>query len=263
MNKQDRGFDWASSFYDETRKIPRSLLNQIIHVLDERINFSSRTRLLEVGVGTGRLIIPISMKIKHRMMLGIDISEEMVKKCLEKTKFAKNLYLLVCDGFNLPFSQKFDIILTSHVLHLVGEHFKFLDSLFDVLMSNGVYINLEAYVNYQESIPFKIFYNKLEELGYHRFFKADIVRREIMVYLAKRDWIYEEINLSAKQEVTIYNLVRFIRNRVFSHQREIPEELYRCSLEHIFNEIENKDINPLEKINIPAFSRITIYRRKY
>ncbi|MFX0087366.1 MAG: class I SAM-dependent methyltransferase [Candidatus Hodarchaeota archaeon] len=263
MNKKDRGFDWASSFYDQTRKIPSSLLNQIIHVLNERINFSYKTRFLEVGVGTGRLVIPILMKTKHKMMVGIDISEEMVKKCLEKTKFDKDLYLLVCDGFNLPFSQKFDIILTSHVLHLVEEHFKFLNSLLDVLMLNGVYIYLEAYVNYQESIPFKIFYNKLEELGYYRFFKDDLIRREIMVYLTRRNWIYEEINLSARQEITIHNLVRFIRNRVFSHQRDIPEELYRSSLEYVFNEIEKKDINPLEKINIPAISRITIFRRKY
>ena len=263
MKKQDECFDWASSFYDQTRKIPNSLVEQIILVLNEKINFSSKTRFLEVGVGTGRLIVPISEKINHKMMLGIDISEEMVKKCLEKVKLNKNLYLLVCDGFNLPFSQNFDVILTSHILHLVEEHFKFLDSLFDLLASDGVYINLEAYVNYQKTLPFKIFYDKLEELGYHRFMKADLIRREIMVYLTRRNWTYEEINLSASYEVSIHNLVRFIRNRVFSHQRKIPEELYCCSLEHLFNEIEKSEINPFERISIPATSRITIFRRKH
>ena len=128
MNKLTGCFDWASSFYDQTRKIPEDLVNQIACTIGEKLENHPPVSILEVGVGTGRVAIPISEKLKTNMTLGVDISEKMLLKCREKIKPTDKFHLIASDGFNLPFSNTFDIVLTSHVLHLVKDHYGFVNS---------------------------------------------------------------------------------------------------------------------------------------
>lgn len=260
--EQNACFDWASSFYDETRKIPSDLIDQITETISDKIIPSSSSRFLEIGIGTGRLSIPIAKKFNLNMILGVDISRKMLSKCLEKSKQSNNVHLILGDGNYLPFSKSLDVVITSHVLHLVEDHFSLVNSLTNSLSPKGTYVDIEAYVCYQKTIPFKIFYDKLEEEGYHRFMKAGLIRKEIMVFLKRRNWMIEEINLISHQDIRVSDLVRFIRDRVFSHQRAIPNELFQSGLDHLYNEIENRNINPLKTIAVPATSNITIFRKK-
>ncbi len=182
MNKLNGCFDWASSFYDQTRKIPEDLMNQICNIIVEKLENSTSASILEVGVGTGRVALPISEKLQPEMTLGIDISKKMLLKCREKISSKEKFHLLVSDGFNMPFSNKFDLIITSHVLHLVKDYYGFVNSILGVLNPDGFFLDLAAYVNYQETIPFRIFYQKLEEEGYRYIQRGDLIVREISVF---------------------------------------------------------------------------------
>ena len=262
MNKLNGCFDWASSFYDQTRKIPEDLMNQIVSIIAEKLENQHPVSILEVGVGTGRVAISISEKLKPHMTLGVDISEKMLLKCRKKINPDDKFHLIASDGYYLPFSRIFDVVITSHVLHLVKDHYRFINSILEVLKPDGVLLDLAAYVNYQETIPFKIFYKKLKEEGYRYIKRGDLVGREVSVFLSRRGWIFNRVNLKSNYEVSLHNTVSFIRDRVFSHQKDIPEELYNRALEYLYNEIERRGLDPSEKYEIPAIAKLTFFQKK-
>ncbi|MHA2246743.1 MAG: class I SAM-dependent methyltransferase [Candidatus Hodarchaeales archaeon] len=256
-------FDWASSFYDCTRAIPDELLKKTIETLLEKVDIKVYSRMLEVGVGTGRIAIPLSKKLNLNTV-GIDISEKMLQKCREKITLDTNFQLIVADGHLLPFSRnQFDIFLTCHILHLLPDPFQFIKNIIPLLVQNGYYINLEAYVNYNQTLPFKIYYNKLAEAGYHHINKWESLRSELMIYLSERGWKHCQCIVEGEGEISIKSLVHFIRDRVFSHQRAITDDLHQRSLKHLYMELERKNIDLSEIVFAPATSRFSIFQRSY
>ncbi len=104
-------FDEISQVYDRTREpLAENILDTVAATLSER----GVRRLLEVGVGTGRVSTPLA----HRgfEMTGVDASSGMLAKAR-----AKRLERLVRgSAYELPFSDgAFDAALFVHVLHLL------------------------------------------------------------------------------------------------------------------------------------------------
>ena len=133
------------------------------------------------------------------------------------------IQLLVADGRKLPFfNNQFDIILTCHVIHLLSNANQFTEKMMSFLVKNGYYVNLCAYVDYAETLPFKIYYNRINEEGFRHFSRGDFLRRGLIIYLVRRNWNHQRCTIKSKREIILNDLVRFIRDRVFSHQRAIP-----------------------------------------
>ena len=254
-------FDWASQFYDYTRAIPVELINQTIEALQQRVEITPGGKFLDIGVGTGRIAIPLAEKLNTNL-IGVDISGKMIQKCLEKTSSFNNVSLIIADGLALPFSEnQFDLILTSHLLHLLSDPLQFIRKVTRLLAKNGYYINLDAYVNYHQSLPFQIYYNKLSESGYRHHFRGNLIRQEITIYLSKRGWRYKQFEINGKKEIIHNDLVKFIRERVFSHQRAIAEDFHQQALKHLYQELETRNVDLSEKILTPATSHITLFQQ--
>lgn len=263
MNSHNGCFDWASSFYDCTRAIPDDLMKKTIETLLEKVEINSSSRILEVGIGTGRIAIPLSKKLNLNTV-GIDISEKMLQKCLEKITPSNNFQLIVADGIALPFSKnQFNVVLTSHLLHFLPDVFQFVEKIASLLVQSGYYIDLEAYVSYNQTLPFKIYYDKLAEVGYRHIYRWELLRRELMIYLSKRGWKHSQCIVEGEREISINNLVHFIRDRVFSHQRAIADDLHQRSLKHLYMELERTNIDLSEMVFAPATSRFSIFQRSY
>ncbi|MFX0014986.1 MAG: class I SAM-dependent methyltransferase [Promethearchaeota archaeon] len=253
-------FDWASSFYDYSRAVPDDLINKISIILKKHIEILSTSKILEVGVGTGRIAIPLSKKL-NITTIGVDISYKMLQKCHTKIKSSNSLQLLLADALSLPFSNtQFDVILTCHLLHLLPNIFDFIKNLKPILVRHGYFINLEAYINFHQTIPFVIYYGKLAENGFHHIFRGDIVRRSLIIYLTRKGWSHTQYVVESNRYILMNDLVRFIRERVFSHQRAIADDLHLRSLEYLNMEIERKIIDLSEEVIVPATSRINIFQ---
>ncbi len=261
MDSSNACFDWASHFYDYTRAIPDELMNQTIVALRERIEICPGDKLLDIGIGTGRLAIPISEKLNVDL-IGIDISEKMLQKCRKKVNPLKNVCLIVADGLALPFTNnQFNLVFTSHVLHLLSDPFQIIRNITHLLTKNGYYANLDAYVNYHKTIPFKIYYNKLSESGYRHIVRGNLIRQEITIFLSKRGWFYHKLKINGQKEMILNDIVKFIRDRVFSHQRAITEDFHQQSLKFLYQELETRSIDLSEKVIVPATSHITLFQR--
>jgi SAM-dependent methyltransferase len=106
-------FDRAAEYYDRTRGLPPEAMAQVVSVLAPEL--APRGRCLEIGVGTGRIALPLAAAGVR--MFGIDLSEPMLRKLLEKSRVVP---VAMADATVLPFRDgTFGAGLAVHVLHLI------------------------------------------------------------------------------------------------------------------------------------------------
>ncbi len=92
-------------------------------------------RCLEIGVGTGRIALPLIESGIN--VVGVDISAEMLRRYVEKAP--ANIEVALADATRLPFADRtFTSAIASHVLHLIPGWVTALDELVRVVAPGGV-----------------------------------------------------------------------------------------------------------------------------
>jgi ubiquinone/menaquinone biosynthesis C-methylase UbiE len=106
-------FDQIADVYDETR---RGLGEATLKGIEEMLTEYACRSILEIGVGTGRIALPL---IKSGFeVTGMDISRRMMEKATAKGMRG----LIRAEGSKAPFREKsFDAILMAHVFHLLDD----------------------------------------------------------------------------------------------------------------------------------------------
>ncbi len=108
-------FDRAADYYDATRGLPDDEMERVADLLAGELRGDLT---LEVGVGTGRIALPLTERGVD--IYGIDISSEMVARMLAKDFERDRLHVALADATRLPFAaSSFDSIVAVHVLHLI------------------------------------------------------------------------------------------------------------------------------------------------
>lgn len=132
-------FDRAASIYDDTRAIPAEASARVTQAI---LDLAPPDRpLLEAGVGTGRIAAPLLRG--GAPLIGVDLSGEMMRRLRAKVEHAP---LAQADVSRLPFpTASFGVVLTVHVLHLVGPWRDALREFRRVLIPGGLYLNSHNY----------------------------------------------------------------------------------------------------------------------
>lgn len=139
--KESINFDRAAGVYDATRKLPDDTAEAITQALLREIRAAGADRVLEVGIGTGRIARPL-MREGVRM-LGVDISREMMGQ-LRRQLTPENTApdLLLGDATALPLaSGSFRAALVVHVFHLVQSIEKTISEIRRVLAADGALLH--------------------------------------------------------------------------------------------------------------------------
>jgi SAM-dependent methyltransferase len=136
-------FDRAAEFYDRTRAISQEAMARNMEVLSAELD--GRGPVLEVGVGTGLLALPL-----HEAGLpldGLDLSAPMLAKIVEKSGGRTPLPLVLADATRMPFPDgAFGGAYLRWVLHLIREWERALAEMVRVVRPGGVaLVNLGAY----------------------------------------------------------------------------------------------------------------------
>jgi len=164
-------FDPMAHQYDATRGFPERAGQQIAHGIDQAAHGDAQTRFFEVGVGTGRIAVPLTML--GRQYTGIDISEKMLSRLEEKLRatgwrdtpqkwgdmpdedatqrlavqhlthqeLQSSMRLLLADMTAIPFrDHSFDAVIAVHVFHLISNWQKALQEIMRVLRPGGVLV---------------------------------------------------------------------------------------------------------------------------
>src|SRR5438270_5894482 len=128
-------FDRAAGFYDETRPSSPETDARVTGLLKRWLG--GRGSCLEIGVGTGRIALPL--REAGVPMAGVDISSHMVARLVEKAGGRPPFPLALADAAALPFPEDaFGAALASHVLHLIPAWQEAVAELVRVVRPRGV-----------------------------------------------------------------------------------------------------------------------------
>jgi ubiquinone/menaquinone biosynthesis C-methylase UbiE len=117
MPSDSIAFDRAASYYDATRGFPANEQQAIATMLAQAAGFGGQTRLLEIGIGTGRIALPLAPHVQE--IIGIDLARPMMKRLREKQS-NEAIRLVQADATQLPFADaSFDGLVAVHVFHLI------------------------------------------------------------------------------------------------------------------------------------------------
>lgn len=110
-------FDRAAEFYDETRGFPTGEEAKIARVIAQVGSLQAASRVLEIGVGTGRIALPLAERVG--LLAGVDISTAMMQRLRSKPG-SERVLVIQASADALPFpAGAFDCAVAVHVFHLI------------------------------------------------------------------------------------------------------------------------------------------------
>jgi SAM-dependent methyltransferase len=130
-------FDRAADYYDATRALPGESMDTLVTMLAAEL--ADRPPCLEIGVGTGRIALPL--RRRGVRLAGMDISGAMLRRLVANAGEASPMPLLRADAARLPLAAgSFGSVLAVHVLHLIPDWRVAVDDALRVLRPGGTLI---------------------------------------------------------------------------------------------------------------------------
>lgn len=103
-----------------------------------RLRLRGDELVLDAGCGTGRLTAELLEALPRGRVVGIDLSQNMLRSAQEHlSAFAPRVSLLACDLLHLPFETTFDGIVSTAAFHWVVDHDRLFANLFHALVAGG------------------------------------------------------------------------------------------------------------------------------
>jgi len=133
-----KSFDRVAHCYDDTRGFPPDAERAIAVALAAIVREAAADpRVLEVGVGTGRIAVPLAAAGVR--VTGIDISPRMLAVLREKRAA---IDVILAEAAHPPFRDaSFDALLFVHILHLVPDAMATLRATLPLLRPGGVVVH--------------------------------------------------------------------------------------------------------------------------
>lgn len=117
MPNESVAFDRAADYYDRTRGFPAGVEQDVGALIVEAGGLTAANRVLEIGIGTGRIALPVAPHI--HAYYGIDLALPMLDRLLAK-RTNEPIYPLQGDATRLPFADAaFDAVVAVHIFHLI------------------------------------------------------------------------------------------------------------------------------------------------
>lgn len=228
-------FDRAAEYYDETRGFPPGISDLVVGSLVSELR--SDDHILELGIGTGRIAIPLlARKFK---ISGIDISRGMMRR-LQRNAASACVHipdLVEGDATLLPFAHKsLDTVLAVHVLHLIPAWQAVISEVLRVLSPQGSFVL--GYESHPADTPYDLIRNHFEETVLSRGFDPrrhvkrdfeDVHQRFHEENAVKKEWVACEWTST---QSPAHALDRF-ESRKWSSTWNIPEAIFQESIDQL------------------------------
>lgn len=132
-------FDRAVEYYDQTRGFPSDVVEPAIRMMAEVSDLHANSRVLEIGIGTGRIALPLAAHVHS--IIGLDLSRPMMER-LRAKQTTEAIHLIEGDATRLPLPDaSVDAVVVVHVFHAVNPWEAALAEIRRVLKPNGVLIS--------------------------------------------------------------------------------------------------------------------------
>jgi ubiquinone/menaquinone biosynthesis C-methylase UbiE len=132
-------FDQAVEYYDQTRALPDGIQQWMVDAVQDMIGMQPGARVLEIGVGTGRIALPFVRRGYH--YTGVYLSRPMMHTLRSKASDTP-IALVQNNVARLPFaSNTFDAVVAVHIFHLVSEWQQAMDEAARVVRPGGLLLH--------------------------------------------------------------------------------------------------------------------------
>ncbi|MFX1250522.1 MAG: class I SAM-dependent methyltransferase [Promethearchaeota archaeon] len=259
-------FDRVAQIYDDTRWVPNSIIEKMWNYINENCSLTEKSRILDLGIGTGRLSLPLIRKQKISI-IGLDISEEMLKKARENlnsyTKLPGTASFIHGDARYLPFrSQSFDLIICVHILHLIKD-WKAVIVEGDRCLIPGKkqLVQGSVHVSWYKTVPFQIYWESLTSQGYARKRSRWTWYQEGEDFLKQLGYSIQKFSYQEKIEVSPVKAFSMLEERVFSSQWRVPEEQHLQAINKVWGWMQDhKNVDIIDtslELEIQLFKNLT------
>jgi ubiquinone/menaquinone biosynthesis C-methylase UbiE len=262
-------FDVAADFYDATRGYPLEVAKKIVQEIDKSAHATPRTPYLEVGIGTGRIALPLATL--GRTYTGVDISEKMLSQLTTKLLASNwqeqpageqtwgsladedaartvscqrfthldptaSMRLVVSDITALPFhDDSFEAVVAVHIFHLVDGWQQALAEVVRVLRPGGRL--LQCWDSYEKGSAYTLINRKwqelVKELGGNTQ-RPGANGQGVIQWLQEHGYQSEEKPATTwKQRISPSAIIDSIAQRHWSSSWEIPDDIFARSVEQL------------------------------
>ncbi len=129
-------FDRAAPYYDRTRALDQATLARLVPMVAAEL--AGDGRVLEIGIGTGRIALPLIGEGLN--VVGVDISREMLAR-LRENAHGLPPPVAIADATRLPFADHaFTGAMAAHVLHLIPRWKDAVSEIIRVVRPGGVFV---------------------------------------------------------------------------------------------------------------------------
>ncbi len=232
MPRQSVSFDRAASYYDDTRAMPPDAVNAITDAILDALARNGAGHLLEVGIGTGRISLPLMAR--GLPVTGVDISAAMIARLRDKLTAGHHTpNLIFGDATRLPFrDDAFPAALTVHVLHLVSSADDALAEIRRVLAPGGVYLNKQHRDNQPLAASGAWWDDALERRGHARDGRLRFEQQRELIRASGASLelvdVCQQVNHMDPDEV-----LDKTQRRVHSWTWQIPDDIFEdCLIEY-------------------------------
>lgn len=218
-------FDRAAAFYDETRKLSPPVAAAVSEAIARELDAIGSDRLLEIGIGTGRITRPLMAR--GISVTGVDISSLMMDRLLAQlTPQHRAPELLLADATALPFADgSFSVVLGVHVLHLVSSAEAAVEELRRVLAPGGVFLH-QTHRDSEALLPSGQWWEAaLERRGLKMPTRSTFADSESILVRSGAQLTRSEI-ASEVVEVNPDTVLRQTRDRVHSWTWRVPGDVF-------------------------------------
>jgi SAM-dependent methyltransferase len=235
-------FDRAAGYYDQSRGLPAGVDEQVADRIEAAVGPDAR--LLELGVGTGRVALPLHRR--GRRVVGVDLSLPMLDRYRAKAAALglRPPVVLRADATRLPFRDAcVDAVLEVHVLHLVPAWRAALAEVRRVLAPGGTVLVGRGGGRHGGDGPGERVRRRFEELAAAAGARRQRVGVEDDAHkvaaLVALGGVAEELEpVTWEEQQTYEQALRLMEGRVFSFQWRLPDEVWRTAVTRLRAEVQ-------------------------
>ena len=259
-------FDPVAHAYDHTRGYPSGVEQQIATALEQTACATEQTAFIEVGVGTGRIAIPLA-SLGHNYT-GVDISEKMLAQLESKLlsqnweayeqpwgsradetvpashhvrRFARmdpaaSLRLVTSDITALPFpNASFDVAVAVHIFHLVDGWQRAVRESLRVLRPGGLLLHCwDERGDTSLHVVTKTWIKIFEELGGNTHRVGPESPKLVSAWLREQGLPVEELSIARwESTITPRRALERITSRLWSRTWLVPDEIFIVSAQRL------------------------------
>lgn len=245
-------FERAAGYYDATRGYTPEVQGWIADAIVAAAGATSRSRFLEVGIGTGRIAFPLIAR--GYAYAGIDISPSMMDQLRRKLAVYAASHpdppplradLREGDATALPYPDaQFDVVLTVHVLHLIPNWREVITEMLRILKPGGVCLTCgeDRLLPNVSTDTQDRWLAILHQLGYHDTGQTTHTMRDTLIQEFEQRGLHPEIlrPVSWEVEATPLQALHYLKERKWSRTWRVPDDLFAESIRLLEVEVQQR-----------------------